>query len=136
MLARAVIVTMIIWKWTGYNSIIMLAGLQSISNDLYEAASIDGANAVVKFFKITIPELTPVIVFAVVLAVNGTLQLFTEPSLMTNGGPLNTTLTIVLYLYNMGIVSFNYGVASAGAYILAFMIVILTIIQMKVTKED
>lgn len=135
-LSKIIIITAVTWRWTGYNAIIILSGLQNISSDLYEAASIDGASKVRQFFKITLPGVKPVVLFSVVLSVNGILQLFTEPNLITKGGPVNGTLTIVQYLYNAGFSSFNYGVASAGAYILAIMIGILTFIQMKVTKED
>lgn len=135
-LAMALVIIALTWRWTGYNSIIMLSGLQNISNDLYEAASIDGANAFVKFWKITIPELKPVIIFAVFNSINGTLQLFTEPQLLTQGGPANATMTTVLYLYNTGFKNFNFGVASAGSYILAIIIAVLTLVQLRVTRED
>lgn len=133
--ARILLVIAVTWRWTGYNSIIILGGLQNISHDLYEAAELDGAGPVKQFFAITIPSIKPVILFSVVLSVTGTLQLFTEPNLITSGGPVNSTLTIVQYLYNTGFKAFSYGVASAGAYVLAIMIAILTFIQMRVTKE-
>lgn len=121
---------------TGYNSIIMLSGLQNIPGELYEAASIDGAGAFVKFMKITIPQLKPVIIFSVFNSINGTIQLFTEPQLLTQGGPSNATMTAVLYLYQTGFKNFNFGVASAGSYIIAIIVAILTLIQLRVTKED
>lgn len=135
-LAKILIIIAVTWRWTGYNTVIILGGLQNISADLYEAASIDGATKVKQFFAITIPGVKPVLTFSIILSINGILQLFTEPNLITKGGPLNETLTVVQYLYNTGFGSINYGVASAGAYILAAMIGILTFIQMKVTKED
>jgi len=135
-LATAMIIVALTWRWTGYNSIIMLSGLQNISNELYEAASIDGANMFVKFWKITIPQLKPVIMFAVFNSINGTLQLFTEPQLLTQGGPANSTMTAVLYLYQTGFKNFNFGVASAGSYILAIVIAIFTLLQFRVTKEE
>lgn len=135
-LALTLIMFALTWRWTGYNSVIMLSGLQNIPADLYEAASIDGANAFVKFWKITIPQLKPVIIFAVFNSINGTLQLFTEPQLLTQGGPANATLTTVLYLYQIGFKDFNFGVASAGSYILAVIIAILTLIQLRVTREE
>lgn len=135
-LAKAVIIVAVTWRWTGYNSVIMLSGLQNVPGELYEAASIDGASAVVKFIKITIPELKPVIVFSIINSINGTLQLFTEPNLLTgNGGPVNKTLTMVLYLYNTGFKSFNFGVASAGSYVLAIIIVVLALVQLRLTRE-
>ena len=134
--AMAMIIIALTWRWTGYNSIIMLSGLQNIPEELYEAASIDGANAFVKFWKITIPQLKPVIIFSVFNSINGTLQLFTEPQLLTSGGPANSTLTVVLYLYKMGFKNFNFGVASAGSYILAIIVALITLLQFRITKEE
>ena len=135
-LAMSVIIIALLWKWTGYNCIIILSGLQNISPDLYEAASIDGANAFVKFMKITIPQLKPVLIFSIFNSISGTLQLFTEPQLITHGGPANSTMTIVYYLYQTGFKNFNFGVASAGSYILAIIIAVCTLIQFRVTKEE
>jgi lactose/L-arabinose transport system permease protein len=135
-LSMTVIILALTWRWTGYNSIIMLSGLQNIPGELYEAASIDGASPFVQFMKITIPQLKPVIIFSVFNSLNGTLQLFTEPQLLTQGGPANSTMTAVLYLYQTGFKNFNYGVASAGSYILAIVIAILTLLQFRVTKEN
>ena len=135
-LAKAVLMIAITWRWTGYNTVIMLSGLQSISDDLYEAASIDGAGRVKQFFYVTLPGLKQVLIFAVILSVTGMLQLFTEPYLLTKGGPVNETLTIVQYLYEKGFESFDFGVASAGSYILVLIIAVLTWLQLKATKED
>ena len=135
-LSKIVIIIAVTWRWTGYNTVILLGGLQSISSDLYEAASIDGASKIKQFFAVTLPGVKPVLVFSLILSVNGILQLFTEPNLITKGGPTNETLTIVHYLYNTGFSNFNYGVASAGAYVLAIMIGVLSFIQMRLTKEE
>ena len=135
-LAKTVLIIAITWRWTGYNTVIMLSGLQNIPEDLYEAASIDGAGRIRQFFAITVPGLKQVLIFAVILSVNGMLQLFTEPYLLTGGGPVNETLTIVQYLYKKGFKSFDFGVASAGSYILVLIIAALTFLQIKVTKED
>lgn len=133
--ARIVIILATTWRWTGYNAVIILGGLQNISGDLYEAASIDGASPVRQFFSITLPSIRPVILFSVVLSITGTLQLFTEPNLITRGGPIGATTTIVKYLYDVGFTSGSYGVASAGAYVLAVMIAVITFIQMRITRE-
>lgn len=135
-LAKIVIVAAATWRWTGYNMVMILGGMQNIGMDLYEAASIDGASRLRRFFSITLPGVKPVLVFSVVLSVNGVLQLFTEPNLITHSGPSNETLTIVQYLYNVGFKQFNFGVSAAGAYILAIMVGILTWLQMKVAKDD
>jgi len=135
-LAMSVIMIALTWRWTGYNSLIILSGLQNIPGELYEAASIDGAGAFTKFTKITIPQLKPVIIFSIFNSINGTMQLFTEPQLLTQGGPSNSTMTVVLYLYNIGFKNFNFGVASAGSYIITIIVAILTLIQFRVTRED
>lgn len=134
--AKIMLILAVTWRWTGYNTVIILGGLQNISADLYEAASIDGASKIKQFFSITIPGVKPVLTYSVILSVNGILQLFAEPNLITKGGPINETLTIVQYLYNNGFKTNNFGVASAGAYVLAIMIAILTFIQMRLTKEE
>lgn len=135
-LAKMVIVIATTWRWTGYNMVMILGGMQNISADLYEAASIDGASRIKQFFSVTIPGVKPVLIFSVVLSVNGVLQLFTEPNLITHSGPSNETLTIVQYLYNVGFKQFNFGVSAAGAYLLAIMVGLLTWLQMKITKDD
>lgn len=135
-LSRIMIIIAVTWRWTGYNTVIILGGLQNISADLYEAASIDGASKIRQFFAITVPGVKPVLTYSVILSINGILQLFAEPNLITKGGPMNGTLTMVQYLYNTGFKSMNWGVASAGAYVLMVMIAILTLIQMRLTKED
>lgn len=135
-LARTVLVLAITWRWTGYNTVIMLGGLQSIPYELYEAASINGANGWRKFWSITVPSMKPVIVFAVILSITGMLQLFTESYLLTGGGPVNATMTIVQYLYQMGFKSFNFGVASAGSLVLVLIIGVMTFLQLRITKED
>lgn len=135
-LARTVLVLAITWRWTGYNTVIMLGGLQNIPHELYDAASIDGASGWRKFWSITVPSMKPVIVFAVILSITGMLQLFTESYLLTGGGPVNATMTIVQYLYQMGFKSFNFGVASAGSLILVLIIAVMTFLQLRITKED
>ncbi|MGE5607462.1 MAG: carbohydrate ABC transporter permease, partial [Bacteroidota bacterium] len=99
--ARISVCLLVVWKWLGYNMILMLAGLQMIPEELYEAARIDGANTVQSFFQITVPMMRPVILFAVTLSTIGTFGLFAEPLVLTNGGaPVNSTITPVVHLYN------------------------------------
>lgn len=135
-LAKIVIMIAVTWRWTGYNVVMILGGMQNISEELYEAASIDGATKFKQFFAITLPGVKPVLLFSLVNSVNGVLQLFTEPNLITHSGPSNETLTVVQYLYNIGFKQFNFGVSAAGAYVLAIIVAILTIIQLRVTKEE
>lgn len=132
--AKVMIIIVITWRWLGYNAIILLAGLQSVPGELYEAADIDGANAVQKFRRITIPMLKPILLFCTLLSTIGTLQLFAEPYILTGGGPNHATATVMLYLYDKGFGSFNFGLASAGAYIVTTLIGILAYVQVKVTR--
>ncbi|MCE7792702.1 sugar ABC transporter permease [Salipaludibacillus sp. CUR1] len=136
--AKVSLIVAVTWRWTGYNMVIFLAGLQNISNDLYEAASIDGAGKIRQFFSITLPQLKPIFLFTFVLSTIGTLQLFDEPFILTGGGPNNSTLTISLYLYINGFRYFDFNYASAIAYILVIIIALLSWFQMKVVgdKDD
>ena len=100
--AMAVVIIAVTWRWTGYNAIIILAGLQNIPPDLYEAAEVDGAPRWRQHLLITLPLLKPVLLFALVLSIIGTMQLFAEPYLITRGGPGNATETLGTYLYRQG----------------------------------
>ncbi|VBB09857.1 Hypothetical protein LUCI_5155 [Lucifera butyrica] len=133
--AKAAIIVAIIWRWTGYNAIILLAGLQSVPETLYEAAAIDGASPVTRFFRITMPMVKPILLFCAIMSVIGTLQLFTEPFLLTyNGGPDNATETPVLYIYQYAFQSFHFGYASAAAYVLTALIALLSYCQIRISK--
>ncbi|GEK58443.1 sugar ABC transporter permease [Marinococcus halophilus] len=133
--AKVSLVLVMLWRWTGYNMIILLAGLQNISNDLYEAARIDGAGKVRQFFSITIPQLRPVILFAAIISTIGTLQLFDEPYTLTGGGPVNATTTITMYLYENGFEYFDFEYASAIAYVVVVIIAILSFLQFRLGGE-
>lgn len=132
--ARILIMIAVTWRWTGYNTVIILAGLQSIDNSLYEAADIDGAGPVTKLLKITLPLLTPVLLFCAIMSTIGTVQLFTEPQLLTVGGPNNSTLTPIMYLYQYGFQNFKFGYASAVAYVITFIVFVMSLIQIKLSK--
>ena len=131
--ARWVIVIALIWRWTGYNMVFYLAGLQNIDDSLYEAAKIDGASLFAIFRKITIPLLRPTILLTTIMSINGTLQLFDESVNLTGGGPANSTLTMSHYIYKA---SFEYnpqfGYAAAMSYVIFIMVAILSFVQMKV----
>jgi lactose/L-arabinose transport system permease protein len=127
--AFAVIVAAVTWRWTGYNAIIILAGLQSIPQDLYEVAQVDGVPRWRQHLSITLPLLRPVILFALVLSLIGTMQLFAEPWLITMGGPGNATETLGTYLYRQGFTSMNFGYAAAVAYAVAAMAAVFSAIQ-------
>ncbi|MBI3195619.1 MAG: sugar ABC transporter permease, partial [Ignavibacteriae bacterium] len=111
--AMPAIILMSVWKGYGYNMIIFIAGLQNIPNELFEAARIDGANAWQQFKNITLPMLAPTTVFVSIITMIGNFQLFTEPYVMTQGGPLNSTLSIVLLMYQQGFRWWNLGYSAA-----------------------
>lgn len=135
-LATMMIVIAQTWKWTGYNTIIILSGLQNIPSELYEAAAIDGAGRIQQFFSITIPLLKNMILMVMVTSVNGAVQMFTEPNIITHGGPTGSTTTVMKYLYDMGFKNFNFGIACAGSYVIVLIVVVLTLIQLRAGKED
>ncbi|HLQ98291.1 MAG TPA: sugar ABC transporter permease [Candidatus Dormibacteraeota bacterium] len=134
--AKVVIILAITWRWTGYNMIFYLSSLQNIDQSVYEAAKIDGASAIQRFFKITIPMLKPIILFTSTISTIGTLQLFDEVMNITGGGPGNSTLTISQYIYNLSFeYSPDFGYASTVSYVIVFIVVILSIIQFKVAGD-
>lgn len=134
--ARFVIIIALIWRWTGYNMVFYLSGLQNIDYSVYEAARIDGASAKQTLFKITIPLLKPTILLTTITSTNGTLQLFDESLNLTNGGPGKSTMTMSHYIYNTSFVqSPNFGYAAAMSIVILVMVAILAVIQMKVGDE-
>ena len=128
------IILLAIWKNFGYNMIIFIAGLQNIPEELYEAAEIEGANAFQKFKHITLPMLAPTTIFVSIITMIGYFQLFAEPYVMTQGGPLNRTLSIVQYMYQEGFRWWNMGYSASIAFVLFIIIFIGTLIQFKVQK--
>jgi lactose/L-arabinose transport system permease protein len=133
--AKFSIILAMTWHYTGQNAIIYLAQLQSVPNELYEAASVDGANGWWKFRAVTIPGIRPAILLTTVLSTIGTLQLFDEPYVLTNGGPDNATLTVGMYLYMQGFKYFDFGYASAIGYVLLLIVVTLSCVQFWIQKE-
>lgn len=132
--ARFVIILALIWRWTGYNMVFYLAGLQNIEYSVYEAAHIDGANGWKSFWYITVPLLKPVIVMTFIMSINGTLQLFDESVNLTKGGPANTTITMSHYIYNnsFGQGVANFGYACAMSFFVFILVAILAAINLKV----
>lgn len=129
------IILMSVWKNFGYNMIIFIAGLQNIPEELYEAADIEGANGWQKFKSITLPMLAPTTLFVTLITMIGFFQVFAEPYVMTQGGPLNKTLTIVQYMYQEGFRWWNMGYSASIAFVLFFIIFIGTMIQLKIQKS-
>jgi len=134
--AKVSIMVALTWRWTGYNMIIMLAGLQGISDTLYEAAEIDGASRFQQFLHITIPQMKPIILFSMLMSTIGTINLFSEPFILTKGGPSNSTISLGLYLYNQGFMNLNFGYASAISVVLLIITAIMSFIQMKAGGKD
>jgi multiple sugar transport system permease protein len=133
--AMPAIIIMATWKNFGYNMLICIAGLQNIPRDLYEAAELDGADAWRRFRHITLPMLAPTLFFVAVVTMIGYLQLFTEPYVMTRGGPLRATTSLVLYMYEEGFRWWRLGVAAAIAFLLFALIVIFTAVQRRLTPR-
>ena len=136
--AKIIIIIALVWRWTGYNMVFYLSGLQNIEYSVYEAAKIDGASPMQTFFKITVPLLKPTILLTAIMSTNGTLQLFDESLNLTKGGPANATITMSHYIYNM---SFKYvptfGYAAAMSFLIFILVAILAFVQMKVgDKRD
>ena len=136
--ARWVIVIALVWRWTGYNMVFYLAGLQNIDYSIYEAARIDGASPFQQFVHLTIPLLKPTILLTAIMSTSGTLQLFDESVNLTAGGPGKATMTLTHYIYNISFVEtpkFNYA-AALSVFILV-VVAVLSAIQMKVgDKRD
>lgn len=132
--AMPALILMAVWKNFGYNMIIFIAGLQNIPQELYEAASIDGAGAWQQFTSITIPMLAPTTLFITIITMIGYFQLFAEPYVMTQGGPLNSTLSIVLYMYQMGFRWWNMGYSAALAFVLFALILAASLVQSRIQR--
>lgn len=131
--AKAVIIVGLVWRWTGYNMIFYLSGMQSIDYSIYEAARIDGANQFRQLVNITIPLLKPIILVTAIMSTNGTLQLFDESVNLTRGGPANMTITMSHYIYNtMFTKNPNFGYAAAMSFVILIMVAVLSAIQTKV----
>jgi len=133
--ARVSLSILIIWAWLGYNMVIMLAGLQTIPKDLVEAATIDGANPVQAFFRITVPLMRPIILFSVILSTIGSFGLFNEIYALTFGqqlgGPKYGTITPLVYIYSQAFQNFNFSYVAAVSYVYFAIIFIITLLQLR-----
>jgi multiple sugar transport system permease protein len=123
-----------VWKNFGYNMVILLAGLQTIPNDLYEAARVDGANAWQRFRHVTLPALGPMLLLVSILTMAGYFQLFAEPYVMTQGGPVESTVSVLYFMYEQGFKWWNLGFASAVAFALFLVMVVLTALQYRFAR--
>ncbi|AUG75156.1 lactose/L-arabinose transport system permease protein [Kitasatospora sp. MMS16-BH015] len=127
--ARIALIGSITWRWTGYNAVILLAGLQAIGREQYEAAAVDGAGGVRTHVSVILPQLRPVLLFCVITSTIGTLQLFDENYVLTRGGPGDATLTPVLYLYKVGFQQSDFGYAAAIAWAVVLLTGVVSLVQ-------
>lgn len=135
-IAKLSLIMLAVWRAVGINMIIFLAALQGIPRTYYEAAALDGANTFQQMFKITIPLLRYAIFFVTVTTLIGWIQFFEEPLIMTEGGPLNSTTSLALFIYNNGFQLSNFGYAAAGSVVLFVLIITVTLIQFRLQKNE
>jgi len=128
------IILFAVWKNFGYNMVILLAGLQTIPNDLYEAARIDGANGWQRFRHVTVPALGPMLLLVSILTMAGYFQLFAEPYVMTQGGPVESTVSVLYFMYDQGFKWWNLGFASAVAFALFLIMIVFTTLQYRFAR--
>jgi multiple sugar transport system permease protein len=133
--AMPAIIMLAVWKNFGYNMLIFIAGLQNIPAELYEAAYLDGAGPLRRFWNITLPMLAPTFLFVGVITMIGYFQLFAEPYVMTSGGPLRSTTSLVLLMYEEGFRWWRMGVAASVAFILFIIILIWTLLQFRLQRD-
>ncbi|MCU1404203.1 MAG: sugar transporter permease [Glaciihabitans sp.] len=138
--SHVAIATMVNWRWTGYNALILLAAMQAVPRDIYESAALDGAGAVRRFFSMTLPTIRPTMIFVIITATVGGLQIFTEPKLFnpttaTPGGPQRQYQTTVLYLWDLAFNRQNFGKASAVAWLLFLIIVAFGVINFLISRR-
>jgi multiple sugar transport system permease protein len=134
--AMPAIILVSVWKNFGYNMLIFVAGLQRIPPQLYEAAELDGAGAWARFRHVTLPMLGPTFVFVGVVTMIAAFQIFSEPYVMTQGGPLKSTLTLVLFMYEQGFRWWRLGFAAAVAVVLGLLTLVGTVVQLRLRRES
>ncbi|GAA0489587.1 MAG: ABC transporter permease [Microbacterium sp. SCN 70-18] len=135
--SHVAIATMVNYRWTGYNALILLAAMQAVNRDYYEAATVDGAGPIRQFFSITLPSLKPTLIFVIITATIGGLQIFDEPRVFDQfgrGGAAQQWLTITLYLYQIGWGQWNFGRAAAMAWILFIIILGIGLLNLLITR--
>jgi multiple sugar transport system permease protein len=129
------VILMSAWWNLGYNMVILLAGLQSIPESLYEAAMLDGASRTQRFTHVTLPMLTPTLFFVVVVTFIGSFQVFDQIFIMTNGGPADATRVMVMYIYSLGFQRFDMGLAAAVAMVLFAILLVMTLVQFRLQRR-
>ncbi len=134
--AMPAIILMAVWKNFGYNMLIFIAGLQGVPEELYEAAELDGAGARARFLHITLPSLAPTFLFVGVMTMVGQFQMFAEPYVMTQGGPLRSTVSVVMLMYEQGFRWWRMGLATSIAFVLFLIMLAVTILQMRLQGRE
>jgi multiple sugar transport system permease protein len=129
------IVLLAVWKNFGYNMLIFIAGLQAIPEELYEAAALDGAGARDRFVHVTLPSLAPTFLFVGIMTMIGQFQIFAEPYVMTQGGPLRSTVSVVMLMYEQGFRWWRMGYATSIAFVLFVIMLAVTLVQMRLQGE-
>ncbi|GAB2546558.1 carbohydrate ABC transporter permease [Gracilibacillus alcaliphilus] len=134
---KPLIVLIIVWRWTGYHFILYIAGLQTISKELYDAAEIDGANVFQKIMNVTLPLMTPILLVSVITATVGGIQIFDEPYVLTQGtgGINNSGVSMGMYLYQTAFEYFNFGLAAAQSFVLFLMILGITLVNARLLRN-
>ena len=133
--ALPAVIVLSVWKNFGYNMLIFVAGLQTIPEELYEAAQLDGAGAWQRFRNVTVPMLAPTFLFVGIMTMVGFFQVFAEPYVMTQGGPLGATTTVVMFMYEEGFKWWRLGVASAVSFLLFAIMLATTLLQTRLTRQ-
>ena len=133
--ARVSVSLLLLWAWTGYQMVIFLSALQTIPPELNEAATMDGANRVQIFWQITVPLLKPVIIFCFTVSLIGTFGLFTEPMILTGGGPIHATATPTMEIFGNAFLNLKYGYAAAISYLYFLIVVAATLVQLRFTNR-
>ncbi|MBC7078743.1 MAG: sugar ABC transporter permease [Synergistales bacterium] len=133
--AKTVVILLTHWGGIGYNILLFLGGLQSISPEIYEAAHIDGANGWQIFWRVTLPLLRPIIFFLTIMATIGLMNMFNQPYMLTAGGPRGATETLMLRLYNLGIGGSRYGDASAFGFLIGFLVIAISLVQIRLQRR-
>lgn len=133
--ALPALIAMYIWQNLGYNIVVYLAGLSSISNELYEAADVDGASGIRKFFAITVPMVSPTTFFLVIMGIINSFKVFDQVNVLTQGGPGNATTMLALFIYREAFQNYRMGTASAAAWVMFVIIFAVTIVQWQGQKK-
>jgi lactose/L-arabinose transport system permease protein len=134
--SKVSVALLVLWRWTGYNMVLMLAGLQGISDDYYEAAAVDGASRWRQLWHVTLPLMRPTFMFCLMLSLVGTVYMFDEPFVLTRGGPGTSSTNFGLYLFNVSFGEFRFGYASCVAYTVSLGVLAVSLLFNRLRKGE